>query len=138
MPFDPYFERCFFCEEQLHYLQYIFTKDQLSVSLCSTCEKDYREKCKRATDEERQLYLALRKEKIPATLQHHDGVTPEQELIALQRTVHSTHENEYTIRIPNRLVKDRIAETVKSIRNLYDVEQKKRTSGDKSRPGLLF
>ena len=122
MPFDPYFERCFFCEEQLHYLQYIFTKDQLSVSLCSACEKDYREKCKRATDEEDDLY-------------HH---TPEQELIDVQRTVHSIHENVYTIRIPNRLVKDRIAETVKSIRNLYDVQQKKRTSGDKSRPGLLF
>lgn len=37
-------------------------------------------------------------------------------------------------RIPNRLVKDKIAETVKSIRNLYDVKKRK----TRSRPGSLL
>jgi hypothetical protein len=39
-----------------------------------------------------------------------------------------------THRTPNRLVKDKIAETVKSIRHLYDVKKRK----PRSKPGSLL
>jgi hypothetical protein len=42
--------------------------------------------------------------------------------------------NTSTQRTPNRLVKDRIAETVKSIRHLYDVKKRKA----RSKPGSLL
>lgn len=101
---DPYFERCTSCEEQIHYLQYIFTKDHFGLSLCSPCERKFRSKRIRTT------------------------------LKDLQPSGYSLQDNISTLRKPNRLVNDRIAETVKSIRHLYDVKKNK-TGG---KPGSLL
>lgn len=46
--------------------------------------------------------------------------------------------NASTPRIPQRLVNDRIAETVKSIREHYNTKRTKRSKGSKARQGLLF
>lgn len=107
-------------------------------------------KTEKATPYERKLFKALRQVDIPAELQHFDGYKtvdiaiqdlrlhievdgkhhhqPEQALIDLNRSLYSLRKNVCTIRIPNKLVSDRIAETVKSTRHLYDTKQKRKTT----------
>lgn len=157
---DPYFERCLICEEQLHYLQYVATLNHVGMSLCSPCEKVFEKKRKNSSEEELKLYIALRKAHIPATLQHYDGYKTadiaitelnlyievdgkqhreaEQALTDLRRSVYSLSKDVVTLRIPNALVKDRIVETVRSIRNLYQAKRSSRNERDDRRQGCLF
>jgi very-short-patch-repair endonuclease len=160
MPHISHFDRCIECGDQIHYFQFVFSTNQFGISLCSACVRQHRMKTEKATLPEQKLFNELRKADIPATLQHFDGyktvdiaihdlqlhievdgkhhLQTDQALTDLKRSLYSLRDNVYTVRVPNRLVNDRIAETVKSIRNLYDTKKKKRGSGDGMKPGLLF
>jgi hypothetical protein len=130
MSTDFHFERCVQCNEPLHFFQYISAKDKLGISLCSACEKTYRQKLPRATAAEHRLYITSLQEHIPATLQHADvhetaGVATE----PLQHIV--------SVRVSNGLVNDRIAETVRSIRHLYD-KRPHRKHGSRDQSGQMY
>jgi very-short-patch-repair endonuclease len=148
MKYSVDFEHCLSCRDLIDYRQYIFTQDIFGVTLCGSCEKEYRQKRQTAEAPERILYVELLKQGIPAALQHHDGhktvdiaiesanmhievdgmhhQLPDQALIDLQRTTYSLDKNIITVRIPNRLVLSRLHETVKSIQNLYTIRKRRR------------
>lgn len=129
---------CIDCAAPLTTAVFIYSSSTFSLPLCIHCQLSFKEKSNTSTKETRELYIALRKRKVPAELEKWDGyktidiaivhakinieVDGEQqhsysrmELSDLTRTYYSFRNGYLTLRIPVSLVKYHLEETAEYI-----------------------
>ena len=134
---------CICCNSQP--LQEILTRatKQFGVSLCSSCQLQYRDALHISAHNANRLFFALKARNIDAVLSHYDGkktvdifversglcievdgeqhnTNAEQALKDLMRTFYSFRKGYITLRIPNSLVKKNLRETVKFVIFIID------------------
>lgn len=116
---------------------------QFGVSLCGSCQLQYKDALHKSAHYANRLYFALKARKIDAVLSYYDGnktidifveksglcievdgeqhnTNATQALADLMRTFYSFQQGYITLRIPNSLVKKNLKETVKFIIFIID------------------
>lgn len=125
---------CIDCSAPITTLVFIYSSTNFGLSLCKYCQDNFKEKSKNSTREAIDLYIALRKRKVPAELEKWDGhktidiavvhaklnievdgqhhnFHPEQAMSDLKRSFYAFQEGYLTLRIPNSLVKYHLEDT---------------------------
>jgi very-short-patch-repair endonuclease len=128
-----------------------FSICQFEYALCTTCQRDLRQRMQNTTPHTLALYFLLRKKGIKAQLEKDDGFKTidiavvntklnievdgshhntqhNQALADLQRTFYSFEKGYYTLRIPNSLVKNRPVETAEYVAKFVALSLRKMRS----------
>ena len=64
---------CLDCAAPITISVFIFSSTNFGLSLCMHCQATFKEKSRKTTKETLDLYIALRKKKVPAELEKWDG-----------------------------------------------------------------
>lgn len=125
-----------------------YSIQHFNFTLCIPCQHSLREKIDSTTPQTLALYFLLRKKGIHARLEKFDGFKTidiavveakmnievdgshhntkhDQALADLKRTYHAFEKGYYTLRIPNSLVKNHLAETAEYIASFVEVSRRK-------------
>ena len=119
--------QCFECSERLEDAVSMYSMDHFKIPLCRGCQKSFKLKAEKATQEAIDLYIALKLRGVPAELEKFDGhktidiavteakvnievdgghhfSSPKQALADLKRTYYAFLKGYLTLRVPNTLI----------------------------------
>jgi very-short-patch-repair endonuclease len=139
---------CLNCNAHIDLKVFEYSSNKFGFALCISCQKWIERKFDETTPETIKLYFSLRERGVPAQLEKNDGhkridiavveakvnievdgahhnFNSKQALSDLQRTYYAFKKGYFTLRIPNSLVWNNLAETADYITDLLNVSNAK-------------